>query len=626
MTWRFEVAWLGTDGELPAEIDRRELLRAVGKGLAATRRFGRLLLGGAPPPGAAVVRVGVERSQSLFGPSAGLTFTVDGPDGARVETHGCYASVVGPLEELPGHGAEQALVLADEELYPSLLRARGHTGTLEHPRRARLNPQGALALAACALLNGQAQGHRNVAAQAEAAAAVATDPAVRRGLRRAIADLRAGVGEVDAARAALAATLLEDRPPPGGGDDELEPLRGRLRGLATQRALGADFVPALAAFARGLAHVGRGNVPDELFQAASALQAAGADPLLGSPEAFQALLQLDGLRDAIGARFGVTAAGLVVGLLVVELVAAGRAELPDDPGALLQGARPLLELALGEPAAERLWRALHDGETDEVLAPLAARWAARRDVWEGARQLQEGELEAARALLERALKRAPKDGHALVGLAHVHMAAGRADAALATLTRAVDADPADARARSLLAALLRDLGRPDFDEHLRAALQLDPNDAVALQTRGVARGVLGDVDGARADFARVDALSGPSPVRAYNLGTILLDCKRHEEALPHLDLAASDPHARPEWLVNRGICLRRLGRHREAIRDLTAGHQQSPGLLNALAHRGLSRAASGDVAGGRADLRAYLAASPRGSLADEARAALGGGG
>lgn len=622
MTWRFEVAWLGTKGELPPEIDRRELLRAVGKGIAATRRFGRLLLGGAPPPGAAVVRVGVEQSPSLFGPSAGLTFTVDGPDGARVETHGCYTSVVGPLADLPGHGAEQALVLADEELYPSLLRARGRSGSLEHPRRARLNPQGALALAACALLNGQAQGHRNVAAQAEAAAAVAADPAVRRALRRAIADLRAGVGEVDAARAAIAAALLEDQPP----ETELEPLRGRLRGLATQRALGADFVPALAAFARGIARVGRGSVPDELFQAASALQAAGAEPLLASPEALKALLQLDGLRDAISARFGVTAAGLVAGLVVVELVAAGRAELPDEPGPLLQGARPLLELALGEPAAERLWRALLEGEADEVLAPLAARWADRRDVWEGVRQLLEGELDRARAALERALKRDPKDGHALVGMALLHLSAGRHDAALATLTRAVDADPDDLRARSLLASLLRDLGRPDFDVHVQAALRLDPYDTAALQTRGVARGVAGDVDGTRADFARVDALAGPSAGRAYNLGTILLDCKRHEEALPHLDRAASDPHARPEWLVNRGICLRRLGRHREAIRDLTAGHQQNPDLRNALAHRGLSRAASGDVAGGRADLRAYLAANPRGSLAEEARAALGGAG
>ncbi len=626
MAWRFDVAWLGTAGDLPPEIDRRELLRAVGKGIAATKRFGKLLLGGAAPAGAAVVRVGVEQRPSPYGETAGLTFTVDGPDGARVETHEAYVLVVGPIADLPQHGAEQALVLADEERYPSLLRARGHEGSLEHPRRARLNPQGALALAACAFLNGQAQGHRNVAAQAEAAAAVATDPAVRRGLRKAIADLRAGVGEVDAAQAAIAAALLEDSPPPGAKDEELEPLRGRLRGLATQRALGADFVPALFALARGIARVGGGNVPDELFQAASALQAAGAEPLLASPEAFQVLLELDGLRDAIGARFGITAAGLVVGLVVVELAAAGRAELPDEPGSLLQGARPLLELALGEPAAERLWRGLRDGETDEVLAPLAARWAARRDVWEGVRQLLEGELDLARKLFERVLKRTPKDGHALVGLAHVHLAAGRADAALATLTRAVDADPADLRARSLLAALLRDLGRPDFDVHLQAALRLDPNDAAALQTRGVARGVAGDVDGARADFARVDALSGPSPGRAYNLGTILLDCKRHEEALPHLHLAASDPHARPEWLVNRGICLRRLGRHREAIRDLTAGHQQNPGLLNALAHRGLCRAASGDVAGGRADLRAYLAANPRGTLADEARAVLGGGG
>lgn len=617
MTWRLDQGWVRLEGDLPDGVDRKELLRALGRGLVATKRFRKLLVGGARPDGAATVRVRVESEQGMFGRGYGFAFTVVGADGATIVEHPAYSMTIVPPSDLHHHAEDAALVLADEQLYPSLVRARGHSGDLSHPRLSRIAPANVLALAVCALQNGQAQGLRNTSALAHEAATAARDPADRCRLRRMAADLAAGLGDLKLARASLARALLDDAPAP----EEAEGLRLRLSGLAAQRALGPMFVPALLAAGRALVTTARTEQLDELFRATAALAAAGCPPLVGSEEELERLFQQGGLMSAVAARFGFVA-GATACLGQALAFAAWRRERLD--ASVLQPARPLLEQALGAEAVDAATEALGAGDVARALAALAPaeqRFAARRELWDAERVRREGRVDEAVAALERLVRRDPRDADAHAALALAHAQAGRLEQTVAALRAAVKLGPDRVADLVLLAAILRDAGDPTYEEPLRAGLALDPHDAQALLVRGCARAEAGQVDGACEDFTAVAALAGADPTLAYNLGTALLNGGRHEEALPHLTAAAETPGAPPEWRVNRGICLRRLRRHREAIRELSAGYAAKPSLVNALGHLGLARAAVRDPAA-RRDLEAYLRAQPQGSLADEVRAAL----
>jgi Tfp pilus assembly protein PilF len=194
------------------------------------------------------------------------------------------------------------------------------------------------------------------------------------------------------------------------------------------------------------------------------------------------------------------------------------------------------------------------------------------------------------------------------------------DRAVELLERAVHVAPESAELHGMLAGLLNDLGRPN-DEPLARALELDPDLSVALVTRAFARGGRGDVEGARADYARLALVDGPNREIHYGLGTTLLNNGRFDEAIAELDRAVEEP-ATAEAHVNRGICLFRLGRLPEALGALTTGFERKRSLVNALGFRGLVRATLGFTADARADLQRYLERFTSGTLADEARAAL----
>ncbi|MEZ0229143.1 MAG: tetratricopeptide repeat protein, partial [Planctomycetota bacterium] len=214
------------------------------------------------------------------------------------------------------------------------------------------------------------------------------------------------------------------------------------------------------------------------------------------------------------------------------------------------------------------------------------------------------------------------DPIALEALGLIHLQTGAFAEAASILRRAALAAPESARAHAMLAAILRDAGQPHA-EPLARALELDPDETMALLIRAWQRGHSGDLPGARRDFARIELLDGPGPALAYQLGTTLLDAGLLDEALRHLDAAVVEElTATAEAHVNRGICLYRLGRLPEALAALIVGLEEKPSLLNGLAFRGLVHAALGKKFEARADLQRFLEHVTQGPMADEARRAL----
>lgn len=618
MSWRLDEAWVRLEGA-PTGADTKEVLRALARGLVATKRFKKVLVGGKRPSGAATVRVTVETSETPYGVGHGFAFTITGADGAVVDEHPVYVTAIGPATDLHVHAEGAALVVADEARYPKLVTARGQSGNVQHPRRARLDPQSVLMHGVLALQNGQPQGLKNVAGQALEAAAAATGAGERRHLRRLAADLFCGLGDGTSARAAIALALLDDAPP----DDEAFGLRRRFVGAGAQQALGDTFAPALVVLGCAVSSLRRDHERrDDLFRVIAALSFGHAPSLLRSEEDMARLFQPQGLMDVLGERFGPVAGFVAHAALLIDYLAHAPTEDPRPVAEAIQAARPLLALAIGDDGVERVTAGLRKGDARgarSALEPAEERFDAHRCAWDGMRALREGRPEDALAVLRGG---PPDSVPGLSVTALVAASTGRPDVAVGALRALVARAPRQAEAQAFLAGLLHDLGEPGAEAPLETALELDPWNTDARLARGVSRSRRGDVDGALADLEVVRGIDGPSPNLAYTIGTTLLDGGRYADALPHLTSATRATKVAPEWLVNRGICLFRLGRHRDAILDLTAGHEAKPTLMNAVGHRGLARAALGQTQAARADLVAYLKTNVVGSFVDECRATL----
>jgi hypothetical protein len=124
--------------------------------------------------------------------------------------------------------------------------------------------------------------------------------------------------------------------------------------------------------------------------------------------------------------------------------------------------------------------------------------------------LQEQSTEAL-AEFEAVLAKAPDREPALVGAAWMAEALGKSDAALGYWRRAVAANPWAAEyRRSLTLLLVKKEAWADAGPHCQAWLRLDPLSAEARAARVSCLLAAGDKAGARAEFARVEALAPPN--------------------------------------------------------------------------------------------------------------------
>jgi len=148
-------------------------------------------------------------------------------------------------------------------------------------------------------------------------------------------------------------------------------------------------------------------------------------------------------------------------------------------------------------------------------------------------------------------------------------------------------------------------------EDLNSVLKFNPNDAQALENRGLAQAILGNTESAIKDFDKLVELE-PNSADAYrercwartilgrDLNDALHDCSQAVTIKPN-DAAALDARC---FVKYRGEAYDR------AIPDCTAALAINPNLASSLYIRGLARLKMKDVDGGNADIVAAKQINP----------------
>lgn len=219
---------------------------------------------------------------------------------------------------------------------------------------------------------------------------------------------------------------------------------------------------------------------------------------------------------------------------------------------------------------------LQTGEAPEavrLLTPLAARspknsllrrLLAQALVSAGKPEEAVQELEEAHALL-------PDDLELTFALASGHLRLKKVAAGSQLLETVARAKP-QAATYVLIGRTYRDFGQYDRARvMLQRALKSDPGvrrahyylGTIAIMEAGYER-----ADEAIAEF-RAELATGPAdPVTHLRLGIVLEGVKRHDEALPSLELAAAAPGAGRDAFEYLGRCQLALGRTEEAVKNL----------------------------------------------------------
>jgi tetratricopeptide (TPR) repeat protein len=177
----------------------------------------------------------------------------------------------------------------------------------------------------------------------------------------------------------------------------------------------------------------------------------------------------------------------------------------------------------------------------------------------GAALLKADDVAGATAAYEEALRRAPEDPFALVGLARCALREERWVAARGLLQRAIAADPRMAPALHLLATVHERLGNPETAAAVlaradAAAMEVEPpdpwldelylfcHDVYRLRVVGASALAAGNLDRALAACERARQLAPYDARVAWQFGRIYLRVGRFDEARLHLERAvALDP-------------------------------------------------------------------------------------
>ncbi|MFG1668871.1 tetratricopeptide repeat protein [Streptomyces sp. Y7] len=192
-----------------------------------------------------------------------------------------------------------------------------------------------------------------------------------------------------------------------------------------------------------------------------------------------------------------------------------------------------------------------------------------------------------------------------------HDLAGDLDAAVADLDRALRLAPDDPRSLALRGEYHRAQERPDEAiRDLDRALGLHPDDAFALASRGAARLVRQEFDDALADLDRAVRLKPDYPWALVRRARVHRSRGDRDRQLADLDLAVA---VGPDWAwvrCERGDALRGAGRDEEALADYAYALALEPGYESARASRGAALANLGRYTEALADLDRVLERRP----------------
>lgn len=201
---------------------------------------------------------------------------------------------------------------------------------------------------------------------------------------------------------------------------------------------------------------------------------------------------------------------------------------------------------------------------------------------------EEGDLEQARRLYERALALAPERPSVMNNLAAVCLKLEKYAEAKRLCERILETNPEDEVA-------LLNLGNCQIklnsaEEALVSyenALKIKPDYADAISNRGNALLELKRLDEALASYDRALAIKPDYADALYNRGNALLELKRPEEALASYDRALAIKPDYAEALYNRGNAFLRLRRLEEALASYNRALAIKPDHVGALNNRAI---------------------------------------
>lgn len=222
----------------------------------------------------------------------------------------------------------------------------------------------------------------------------------------------------------------------------------------------------------------------------------------------------------------------------------------------------------GEPrAAELACEAALAGSADngDALLLLAEIYSAT------------GRAEQAAGKLQQLAQLRPADPATHRRLGDAWLASGRPGEAVAAFRRALELEPESIRAHNNLGQALLRLGQ--VHEALRQydrALELRPDYAIAHNNRGMGSSALGQYDQAIASYRRAIALNPQFGEAHFNCGNALVRVHDPAGALACYDRAIALMPLQLEARVNRGNVLQELGRFEAALADYDYALERRP--------------------------------------------------
>lgn len=173
---------------------------------------------------------------------------------------------------------------------------------------------------------------------------------------------------------------------------------------------------------------------------------------------------------------------------------------------------------------------------------------------------QRGQFDRANERLEQASALLGEDADALVLRAALAMEHAQPKPARRALTRALSLHPHHPRALMLLSDLALDAGEGEAArDYAGDAVRRDPKAASALNRRGLAHELLGDLAAAAEDFRAAAELHDRLPHAHLNLGRLLRQQGQTRPALLAFAEAARRAPQRPEAWLGAGLCRAELG-------------------------------------------------------------------
>jgi tetratricopeptide (TPR) repeat protein len=285
----------------------------------------------------------------------------------------------------------------------------------------------------------------------------------------------------------------------------------------------------------------------------------------------------------------------------------------DKPGAVPSPRTDPLIVALNRAA---------QGDLDGALAEIEVLHEAQPDApgpYLGLAEIavRKGDPQAAEAWLSKGIGVAPNVSEFYRARARLFLLQKREDEALAAFDTAMALAPNEARVRIEVADLYATrLNQPAKSvDYFKAALALEPGNAVAHYGLGVALARTDRAEEAKATLAEAQKLAPSNPMPSVAIGQIYAQERRYPEALEAFDAALAIQPTLTIARIARGDLLRGTQKYSEAIEEYRLALGTNPKSQLALFGLAMTQQAAGFEGDAEKSYREVIALDPNQPLA-----------